>query len=263
MPTAPGFDYSALLEAFGPARSRFDLDHLQECDSSNSELIRRAAKGAPSGLVIICDRQLAGRGRRGRSWISAPGDSLTFSILWKLPQTPAPSGLSLLVGLAVAQTLVLLGAAGVQLKWPNDIVSGTAKLGGILIETASNGSLVIGIGLNLREHPGWAEDTGRAITSLEALGCTTTREALLGALLPRLATLLDEFALTGFASFRDAWNALDAFSGQAVELNGDQLQVSGICQGAGEDGALLIDTPTGLRTFSAGDLSLRQRQEIR
>lgn len=262
MSSAPGFDYPALLGLLGAAAARFDVDHLPECDSTNSELLRRAANGAPSGLVVICDRQHAGRGRRGRHWLSAPGDSLTFSVLWRRPERQDLSGLSLVVGLAVAQALEALDITGIGLKWPNDIWRENAKLGGILIETASGGeSLVIGIGLNLRENPAWTHDAGRAVTSIEASGHLITREAVLASVLQRLAAALDQFSGLGFPPFREDWNRRDAFAGKPVELSGDCERIEGLCRGVGDEGALRLETPSGLISFNAGDLSLRIRTE--
>ncbi len=260
MSSAPEFDYAELIDLLAATAARFDVLHLAECDSTNSELIRRAASGAPSGLVVVCDHQLAGRGRRGRSWLSAPDASLTFSLLWKLTPARSVSGLSLAVGLAVAEALDTLGLAGVGLKWPNDIWLADAKLGGILIETTQGSeALVIGIGLNLRQNPAWDLQTGRAVASIESGGLLVRREAVLAAILRQLAPTLDGFAREGFMPFRERWNARNAFAGKMVELAGDSERSAGICLGADDTGALLLDTPAGPLSFSAGDLSLRPR----
>src|SRR5574343_1391221 len=101
-----------LKSRLGSLAGRFDVDALAECDSTNSELMRRADRGAPSGTVIVADRQSAGRGRRGRSWLSAPESSLTFSLLWRFNGPPGQlAGLSLAVGVALARSLERLGAA--------------------------------------------------------------------------------------------------------------------------------------------------------
>lgn len=141
----------------GDLAGRFDVDALDECDSTNSELMRRADRGAPSGTVIVADRQSAGRGRRGRQWLSSPEKSLTFSLLWRFPAKGAGlAGLSLAVGVGLVKGLESLGAAGIRLKWPNDVLFQSsdefAKLAGILIELCSDRrgmQAIIGIGLNL------------------------------------------------------------------------------------------------------------------
>ena len=112
-----------LKTRLGNQAGRFDVDALDECDSTNSELLRRAEGGAPSGSVVVADRQSAGRGRRGRNWLSSPESSLTFSLLWRFSGNASTlSGLSLAVGVALAQAMENLGAQGVCLKWPNDVL---------------------------------------------------------------------------------------------------------------------------------------------
>ncbi|HEX6733743.1 MAG TPA: biotin--[acetyl-CoA-carboxylase] ligase, partial [Azonexus sp.] len=153
----PLIDLVLLKARLGPLAGRFDVDALDTCDSTSSELMRRADAGAPAGTVIVADRQEAGRGRRGRSWLSSPERSLTFSVLWRFTGSPARlGGLSLAVGVALAQALESLGARGVGLKWPNDVLLSTAsdqaKLAGVLVEVVSDRrgcQTVIGIGLNL------------------------------------------------------------------------------------------------------------------
>jgi biotin-[acetyl-CoA-carboxylase] ligase BirA-like protein len=141
------------------AARRFDIDVLDSCDSTNAVLLARAEAGAPSGTVVIANEQTAGRGRRGRSWFASPGDSLTFSLLWRFAPGTAPAGLSLAVGLAVAQALTDLcagvGAGDTALKWPNDILKDGRKLGGILVELLPGAphAAVIGIGINLHLPP--------------------------------------------------------------------------------------------------------------
>jgi BirA family biotin operon repressor/biotin-[acetyl-CoA-carboxylase] ligase len=112
-----------LKPRLGHLAGRFDVDAVDECDSTSSELMRRADRGAPAGTVVVADRQSAGRGRRGRTWLSSPEASLTFSLLWRFPGPASRlSGLSLAVGLGLAQALEGLGVSGVRLKWPNDVL---------------------------------------------------------------------------------------------------------------------------------------------
>ena len=124
----------------------FDVDALALCDSTSSELMRRAERGAPAGSVIVADEQSAGRGRRGRQWLSAPAASLTFSLLWRFsgPATML-SGLSLAVGVGLTRGLESLGAQSVCLKWPNDVLvlrgHDYAKLAGILVDLSSDRSV--------------------------------------------------------------------------------------------------------------------------
>src|SRR5690606_37903207 len=120
----------------GEQQPCFDVTYVDACLSTNDELIQRTPGAGID--VLITDRQLAGRGRRGRSWQSESGHSLTFSCGWNPPaHCPPPGGLSLVIGLAVAEALESIGARGVAVKWPNDVLAGGTKLAGILIELAS------------------------------------------------------------------------------------------------------------------------------
>lgn len=254
------------------APERFALEVLDSCASTSTLLLARAERGEPSGSVVACERQTAGRGRRGRSWLSAPGDSLTFSLLWRFPAgTPPPAGLSLAAGVAVARTLEGLGAAGVRLKWPNDILADGAKLGGILIETLTQGDVqrpsaggrhlaVIGIGLNVRLPSAIAAAVDAPAGALEALmPFAPSRNLLLAGLLDGLAVMLDEFARSGFAGLIEEWRARNAHAGDRVRILAEgAAPVEGRCAGVDADGALLLETATGLRRIVSGEVSLRR-----
>ena len=259
----PHLDTRLLKERLASLAGRFDVDVLAECDSTSSELLRRAAAGAPSGSVVLAERQWAGRGRRGRSWAAQPADSLTFSLLWRLPAGCQPSGLSLVVGLAVLEALRSLGAAGLALKWPNDLLlvraDGFAKLAGVLIELSSDrrGMLAcIGIGLNLRAPEG---DFAFPVAGLqEALSSLPARHILLAEMLRILAGRLDAFTSAGFAPLRADWMRHHAWQDRPVSLLADVvIEESGYCRGVDADGALLLETAAGLRRILAGDVSLR------
>jgi BirA family biotin operon repressor/biotin-[acetyl-CoA-carboxylase] ligase len=253
-----------LLKArLGPLAGRFDVDALDECDSTSSELMRRADHGAPVGTVIVADCQMAGRGRRGRSWLSSPEASLTFSLLWRFPGGATRlSGLSLAVGVALARALEKLGATGVRLKWPNDVLleveGGFAKLAGILIELSSDRrgvQTIIGIGLNLYAPP--AGELPQPATGLVSAGVAADRHEILAAILTELADVLDAFGAVGFSGLRAAWESYHAWQGMPVQILGDALTLSGRCQGVDEDGSLLLETEGGLERIVSGDVSLR------
>ncbi|MDE1544894.1 biotin--[acetyl-CoA-carboxylase] ligase [Dechloromonas agitata] len=252
-----------LKPRLGALAGRFDVDALDECDSTNSELMRRADRGAPAGTVIVADRQRAGRGRRGRSWLSSPEASLTFSLLWRFPGSPTRlSGLSLAVGVGLARALGGLGAPGVRLKWPNDVLLATngdfAKLAGILVELASDRrgtQAIIGIGLNLLPPTG---DLPQPASGLSAAGVRVERHDILAAILAELAAALDTFAALGFAGLRDDWQALHAWQGEPVRIQGEEADLAGRCLGADPDGALLLETGKGIERIFSGDVSLRR-----
>jgi BirA family biotin operon repressor/biotin-[acetyl-CoA-carboxylase] ligase len=255
---------NALLEE---ARERFDIVAVAECPSTNTVLMRRLAAGAPSGTVLITDRQTAGRGSRGRTWAASPEASLTFSVLWIFSGGLARlSGLSLAVGVAVVRALARCGVGGVMLKWPNDILYRDAKLGGILVELDADDETaraVVGIGLNLRlpENIGDAGSAALPPAALEQIvAALPDRHVLLSGLLIELARVFDRFAVDGFAGLREAWHACHAWQERPVRLLRDRrVEKEGICMGADADGALLVRTADGLERCLSGDVSLRPR----
>lgn len=260
----PLLEPARLLPLLGDCAGRFDVDALDSIDSTNSELGRRAEQGAGSGTVIVADVQTAGRGRRGRTWLSRPEDSLTFSLLWRFkgPFTRL-SGLSLAVGVALARALEGFGAP-IALKWPNDLLlrraDGDAKLGGILLELGHDSrgiQAIIGIGLNLRRPQGELPQPAAGLD--EALLALPERHELFAALLRELAATLDDFTVDGFKGQKMAWQQRHAWQDQPVRLSDEGLQRDGLCLGVDDDGALLLQTEAGIETVLAGDVSLRRR----
>jgi len=253
----PPSSLAALVQALGSQVCRFDADWLAECDSTNAVLLARAEAGAPAGAVVIATRQTAGRGRRGRAWISAPGDSLSFSLLWRFAPGTSPAGLSLAVGVALARALEKVGAGGTALKWPNDVLLGGKKLAGILIELQPGAPYVavIGIGLNLR-LPAVLPDDLRARSA--ALDYAGDPGGLLAVILTELLAVLENFARDGFAGLRDAWLARHAFADAPIQLLSDfAAPRAGICRGVAADGALLLEVAGQIERVLSGEVSLR------
>jgi BirA family biotin operon repressor/biotin-[acetyl-CoA-carboxylase] ligase len=253
-----------LKSRLGHLAGRFDVDALDECDSTSSELMRRADRGAPAGTVVVADRQSAGRGRRGRTWLSSPEASLTFSLLWRFPGPASRlSGLSLAVGLGLARALEALGVSGVRLKWPNDVLiqseEGFAKLAGILIELASDRrgtQAIIGIGINL-DAPGG--DFSMPVTGIsQACSPPPDRHAVLAAILGSLVGILEKLTVEGFFCLKSEWLCYHAWQGQMVQIlvDGAAPQI-GRCLGVDDDGALLLETGDGVARIHSGDVSLR------
>jgi BirA family biotin operon repressor/biotin-[acetyl-CoA-carboxylase] ligase len=246
----------------GHARA-FAIDLVDQTGSTNDDLIVKARQGAPGGLVRIAEIQTAGRGRRDRSWYSAPGAALTFSVLWVFSSDKrALSGLPLAVGVSLVRSLRAFGLEDVQLKWPNDLLWKRCKLGGILIESSARAdgrvSAVIGIGMNLRLLPGVAERIGQPAADLESAGLQAGRDELLARVLIDLKDVLEVFSREGFAALQQEWGRLHAYQDKMVRLDmaGDKY-VEGRVIGVDDYGALLLDTATGRRAFHAGELSLR------
>ena len=244
----------ASLSAAGVA-----VEFVPETGSTNADLLARAATlDAP--LLLIAEHQTAGRGRAGRSWLSAPGHSLTFSLAWRFEGgLQALTGLPLAVGTALAETLGRLGQP-VQLKWPNDLLKDGDKLAGILVETqpAAGGTwAIVGIGLNLAMPDELEEKIGRPVAAVPWLA-RMDRDALMAAVLDGLAQALREFAARGFAAFSARWNLLHGWQGQLVTIvdRGEVLH-EGLAAGVDDAGRLLLDTEQGRMAIVAGDVSLR------
>jgi BirA family biotin operon repressor/biotin-[acetyl-CoA-carboxylase] ligase len=257
------YDADLLAERVRRESSVLRLEMLDECPSTNTVLAERAKAGAPHGMVLVCEHQSAGRGRRGNAWVSAVGGSVTFSVLWRFPQgAGALAGLGLAVAVSAAKALERLGAQGVAVKWPNDLLCAGGKLGGILIETAGDtagpSAAVVGIGVNLRLGASARERIGRQVTDI-ATNCAAmpSRTAVLAGLVVSIASALEQFSREGFAPFRQAWLERHAWRGRRVVLSqADRCVAEGEVVGIAEDGALELASERGIERFHNGELSL-------
>lgn len=256
-------DAKLVLAALGDRAGAFEVSVVNECASTNTELVEAAPDPLGRIQVLACERQTGGRGRRGRSWLSWGAESLTFSCRWTFEPGPhMPSGLSLVAGLAVARALERLGGEGVQLKWPNDVLVHGRKLAGILIELVQGrgrrSSAVIGIGINLQLPDNAVVEASGGVADLTGLlPALPERNALLAALLDELAILLETYSNAGFVALRGGWMQRNAFADLPVLLSGEGWSQSGVCAGVDEDGALLLETSEGLRRVLSGEISLR------
>ena len=245
------------------AAPRFQLEILQQADSSNVLLLQRAAQGGPSGSVLAVELQTAGRGRRGRTWHSGLGNALTFSVLWRFDcGLNALSGLSLAVGLAIVRALQRFAAQGVRLKWPNDVLTAHGKMGGVLIEAQGDMlgpcAVVIGIGVNCTLPLHLEQRIDQASSALDQV-CERMpgRNQLLAALLQELAAVLDEFARLGFANLRAEWESYHARQDAAINLHlPDGGVISGIARGVSDTGELRVATAQGMRSFNSGEVGV-------
>lgn len=238
------------------------VEVVPETGSTNADLLARAST-LNEPVLLIAEHQTAGRGRAGRSWLSAPGHSLTFSLAWRFEGgLQALTGLPLAVGTALAETLGRLGQP-VQLKWPNDLLKDGDKLAGILVETQAAAGpggatwAIVGIGLNLAMPDELEARIGRAVAAVPWLA-RMDRDTLMAAVLDGLAQALREFAAKGFAAFSARWNMLHAYQGQPVTIvdRGEVLH-EGLAAGVDDGGRLLLDTEQGRMAIVAGDVSLR------
>ncbi|MES2399742.1 MAG: biotin--[acetyl-CoA-carboxylase] ligase [Pseudomonadota bacterium] len=266
----------AIWQAVAPTLEGFTLEALPKIDSTNSELMRRfrgspEVAPRPEPTLVVAEEQTAGRGRLGRNWQSRRGDSLTFSL--GMPLNPVDwSGLSLAVGISIAESLDPGhgSKARVGLKWPNDLwlsgPDGESKLAGILVETASVDNIryvVIGAGINIRPlalpDPA-VQDTPSQARSPMPAGCLQdvfpdidAAEAL-RRIVPPLVQALQAFEQFGFAPFQARFARRDVLAGRAVVLSDG---THGTAHGAGENGALLVHTPAGMKEITSSEVSVR------
>jgi BirA family biotin operon repressor/biotin-[acetyl-CoA-carboxylase] ligase len=250
------------------------FERFAELDSTNAEAMRRAVAGERGPLWISAARQSAGRGRAGRTWESDSDGNLYASLLVSL-LAPAPKAyqLSLLAGVMVYDALLTLlppaAQSALRLKWPNDILIGGAKAGGILIESTfvtrardaeaqpADGTrlaAIIGIGINIASYP---EDLDRPVTSLAAHGAVLEPEETL----KRIAASADHWLAVwregeDFAAIRNAWLTRAHPIGERMSINTGAERVTGTFEGLDPDGSLLINAGTGIRRFAFGDVSL-------
>jgi BirA family transcriptional regulator, biotin operon repressor / biotin---[acetyl-CoA-carboxylase] ligase len=244
------------------------IEVVAETGSTNADLLARLDT-LDGPLLRIAENQTAGRGRAGRSWLSAPGAALMFSLAWRFKgPLHRMTGLPMAVGVALAETIASLGMP-VQIKWPNDLLRDGKKLAGILVETQAarkdgDGAVwaVIGVGINLLMPDELEEQIGRAVAAAPWLA-KMDRSDLMAALLSRLAAVLAEFDDTGFSPFAERWNLLHAWQGQdVVILDHGQVLQQGRAAGVDAIGRLMLDTEHGRVEVLSGDVSLRLSSTI-
>lgn len=242
-------------------RTRWSIEWRAECGSTSAVLMERARAGAADRSVLVAGRQTAGRGRRGAAWLAPPSASLAFSFLFETGRAPIAFGLlPLAAGVGCCRALRRLGADGVALKWPNDLVLFSGKLGGILVESSLRDSaspVVIGIGINLVEGDRLTQRLGRAVADLAQAGIRPGREELLAALLEEMETLLAAFEENRDDEIVVAWSGYDALRGRQIEVLGSGATVRGVARGIRLDGGLRVDTALGERVIYAGEASIR------
>jgi BirA family biotin operon repressor/biotin-[acetyl-CoA-carboxylase] ligase len=240
------------------------LEFHDVLDSTNAWLTASARTAAVSGTVVATEFQRAGRGRMGRSWMSSPGGSLCFSVLWHFTDHAALSGLSLAVGVAIIRALRASGITGAGLKWPNDIIWQRRKLGGILLDVSGEvhgrQACVAGIGLNVRMARAQGREIDQPWVDLAEVtgGMPPDRNRLLAAVLNTLLPLLSEYSATGLQGIRDEWQAYHHYHGQPVQLHQGDRVISGRVAGISADGLLILDCEQGgRRQFASGEVRMR------
>jgi BirA family biotin operon repressor/biotin-[acetyl-CoA-carboxylase] ligase len=261
--TPDRLEAEAILAAL-PAAVAGDIASLHLADETASTQADALAAGVPGRgcAVFLAERQSAGQGRRGRRWISPPGAAIACSVSRRFRrEAPAMAGLSLAVGVALAEALQALGLGAVRLKWPNDLVVAGRKLGGILVTLRAEReacSAVIGIGLNVRLPAEAAAAIDQPWCDLAEFVDPPARNALVAALLAHVLPALEAFDAEGLVPFLPRWQALDALVGQTVQLLEGDTHVFGLCLGVAADGALRMRHPDGtVHDHYAGEASVR------
>jgi BirA family biotin operon repressor/biotin-[acetyl-CoA-carboxylase] ligase len=235
-------------------------------DSTNTYLKDQPAPPKGQFRAVVAAHQTDGRGRQGKKWLSSPGSSLCLSLAYRFQTVPSelPS-LTLALGIGVADVLTDAGVPDVRLKWPNDLLVGNSKLGGILTETLSRGqddvTAIVGIGINVSANTELAEAElspwAESVTCLAAvMSDRPTREHLCQVIIDSLMSGCIAFESGGFESFADRFAEYDWLSGKSVLIDTPDGDVSGRANGIAADGALLIDTESGPRNIYTG--SVRQ-----
>jgi len=241
------------------------VEVLDTVDSTSDWLSRQQSGGADiHGKACITEFQSAGRGRRGRNWQGSPYCHLMFSMGWRFQKEAVEmTGLSLSVGVAVADSLRNVSGAPVGLKWPNDLWCGDRKLGGILVDlnTASKPGTqaIVGIGINLHEPALEHFDPGQPVTDLASnvQGELPSRTSIIAVVMTAVARSLDRFGQHQFGCDRERFNALDVFAGRKVKTSSGETSVEGIGQGVDEFGRYRLRFSNGsVETIISGDLSL-------
>lgn len=234
-------------------------------DSTNAEALRLIERGQPSPFLVLAERQTAGRGRRGRKWVSPFAENLYYSLVLRIEGGMRQlEGLSLVVGLAVMQTLRELGVSSAGLKWPNDVLVGQKKIAGILLELVGDPAdvchVVLGVGINANMRS--ADEVDQEWTSVRLeTGKTVDRNELAARLSLVLKSYLDRHQTSGFPAIQEEWEQNHLWQGRAVSLIAGVNRIDGVVVGIDRQGALRLMVDGAERVYSGGELSLRLRDD--
>ncbi|MCL5502172.1 bifunctional biotin--[acetyl-CoA-carboxylase] ligase/biotin operon repressor BirA [Escherichia coli] len=237
---------------------------LPVIDSTNQYLLDRISE-MQSGDACVAEYQQAGRGRRGRKWFSPFGANLYLSMYWRLEQGPAAAiGLSLVIGIVMAEVLQELGAENVRVKWPNDLYLGDRKLAGILVEltgkTGDAAQIVIGAGINLSMRHAESDVINQGWVNLQEAGVTLDRNMLAARLINALRSALQSFEQEGLSPWLSRWKKLDNFIDRPVKLIIGEREIFGISRGIDAQGALLLEQDGVIKPWMGGEISLRSAE---
>ncbi|WJM85455.1 bifunctional biotin--[acetyl-CoA-carboxylase] ligase/biotin operon repressor BirA [Dickeya chrysanthemi] len=264
--TGKGYALSSPIQLLDADKIRSEIPDgniavLPVIDSTNQYLLDRL-DSISSGDACIAEYQQAGRGRRGRQWFSPFGSNLYLSLYWRLEQGPAAAvGVSLVIGIIMAEVLHQLGAEGVRVKWPNDLYLNDKKLAGILVElngrTGDAAHLVIGAGINLRMNSSGSNVINQEWINLQDAGIDIDRNMLAVKLITELRTALTVYEQQGLTPFISRWSTLDNFYNREVKLIVGNREIIGVDKGIDRQGALLLEKDGEVQPYIGGEISLR------
>ena len=244
------------IAAFFPLARGERLSVAGEVDSTQAPLLAAAAS-LPDGSVVLSDCQRAGRGRRGRAWQSPPGASLALSMLAHSTKGGRwPPALALALGVAAAEALHRLGADGVRLKWPNDLLFDGDKLGGILVENCPGG-VVAGIGINLRLRDEDRACIGQPSSDLFDAGGGVEPETLAAAIILAWDEVFESVRSGRIGAWLDRWALLDALRGRRVRVESGAQRLEGLALGIDGEGLLRVEVDGLARSFASAEVSVR------
>ncbi|MBK5527259.1 bifunctional biotin--[acetyl-CoA-carboxylase] ligase/biotin operon repressor BirA [Pseudomonas sp. TH06] len=234
-------------------------------DSTNAEALRAIGQGQSAPFLVLAERQLSGRGRRGRKWVSPFAENLYYSLVLRIDGGMRQlEGLSLVVGLAVMQTLRKLGVPSAGLKWPNDVLVGNKKIAGILLELVGDPAdvchVVLGIGINVNMQI--ADEVDQQWTSMRLeSGKNCDRNVLAVELSEQLHAYIQRQQADSFSALQAEWEENHLWQGRSVSLIAGVSQIDGVVLGIDNQGALRLMVNGVEKVFSGGELSLRLRDD--
>lgn len=250
------------LEELGASHAVANINVLGTTTSTNDLALMESAKGAPNLSVWLAEHQNAGRGRRGKAWLSPMLGNIYCTLLWRFTGgSQVLEGLSLAVGVAIAEGLSDLGVHKIQLKWPNDIWIDQQKLGGVLIEISGDPygdcAVVIGFGINLQLSAQMTETIDQPATALVYHSQIEDRNKIIAVLIRSITNALQEHKQYGFKRFESRWRAFDALMGRSIRVLGVGNEQEGKCLGVNDRGALLLESAKGIEEIYSGEVSVR------
>jgi BirA family biotin operon repressor/biotin-[acetyl-CoA-carboxylase] ligase len=256
-------DVPRIRKAIAPAARPWEIIIHDSVDSTNSWLLSQARAGMQSATVCLAERQMAGRGRHGRRWVSPYGANIYLSMLWRYAMAPVElGGLSLACGVAVAKALVRIGVARPGLKWPNDVLWQGRKLAGLLLEVGGEATgpsyVVVGVGINTRLTPADGERIDQPWIDLASMPGVSdvSRNRLAAFLISELTAALKLYGKQGLGPFVSEWSSYDCFQGELVTLNTGTVQISGDYRGITSQGAIRLQVDGQVHSFTMGEVSL-------